>query len=582
MMFLLFSGISLGQSIFTNPITGTAINANPYTTGQVLNANITSTGIGRGAGTAQSAANDRYNVSGVNSTSLANAITANDYFEFSITPNACKEIDFTSLVYTSQISTGGINLALRSSVNAYATDIATSTSTTGATFSLTDASLQNITSNITFRLYVWGATAGGTTFSINEFTFNGTATSTPTVGVSANVTTLCTGGTINLTGTTNVTGNFVAGQVNFENSATYTAVGGQTRTGNSASGDRPASTSFVTSPTTSYSVSNGTATITTQNFSGLPSGATKTISMRLASFSIGSTGNGADAGDNVKVEISLDGGTTYSQEIQVNGNSNAYWGYSTGTGVAAITYDGNNSATVFAPGGGGARTTDGYSTLQISLPTSATQVRVRVGMINDSNNERWVIDDIILTQSIVPTYAWTSVPAGFTSSLQNPTGVTVSGNTAYTLTATNPITGCSNSSSVSITATPNNTAGAASSTPTVCSNTALTSITHTTTGATGIANAGTAGANGLPAGVAASWNSNTITIFGTPSAAGTYPYSIPLLGGCGSVNATGTITVNPPAPLQPAAITGTATQCPGLTGQVYSIAAVTNATTYNW
>jgi hypothetical protein len=39
---------------------------------------------------------------------------------------------------------------------------------------------------------------------------------------------------------------------------------------------------------------------------------------------------------------------------------------------------------------------------------------------------------------------------------------------------------------------------------------------------------------GLPAGVTASWVSNTITIGGTPTA-GTFNYSIPLTGGCGSV-----------------------------------------------
>jgi len=71
-------------------------------------------------------------------------------------------------------------------------------------------------------------------------------------------------------------------------------------------------------------------------------------------------------------------------------------------------------------------------------------------------------------------------------------------------------------------------------------NTALTAITHTTTGATGI---GTA--TGLPAGVTASWAANTITISGTPTAVGTFNYSIPLTGGIGSVSAAGTITVNP-------------------------------------
>jgi gliding motility-associated-like protein len=42
------------------------------------------------------------------------------------------------------------------------------------------------------------------------------------------------------------------------------------------------------------------------------------------------------------------------------------------------------------------------------------------------------------------------------------------------------------------------------------------------------------------------------------------------------------VTVSPGTPTQPGTITGTATQCPGLTSQVYSISAVTNATTYTW
>ncbi len=83
-----------------------------------------------------------------------------------------------------------------------------------------------------------------------------------------------------------------------------------------------------------------------------------------------------------------------------------------------------------------------------------------------------------------------------------------------------------------------NTVTAASSSPTLCVNTALTPITHTTTGATGIGLA-----TDLPAGVSAAWASNTITISGTPAAAGTFNYSIPLTGGAGSASATGTITV---------------------------------------
>ncbi len=83
-----------------------------------------------------------------------------------------------------------------------------------------------------------------------------------------------------------------------------------------------------------------------------------------------------------------------------------------------------------------------------------------------------------------------------------------------------------------------NTVSVASSTPTLCINTVLTPITRVTTGATGIGSA-----TGLPPGVTAAWSSNTITISGTPTVAGTYNYSIPLTGGCSVVNATGTIVV---------------------------------------
>jgi len=83
-------------------------------------------------------------------------------------------------------------------------------------------------------------------------------------------------------------------------------------------------------------------------------------------------------------------------------------------------------------------------------------------------------------------------------------------------------------------------AGTPSSSPTVGVNAALpAAITISTTGATGI---GTP--MGLPAGVTATWASNVITINGTPTIAGNYSYTIPLTGGCGSVNATGNITVN--------------------------------------
>jgi hypothetical protein len=92
-----------------------------------------------------------------------------------------------------------------------------------------------------------------------------------------------------------------------------------------------------------------------------------------------------------------------------------------------------------------------------------------------------------------------------------------------------------------ITVVPSPTAGIASSSPTIDINTPLTAITQTTNNATGISDDGVSGANGLPAGVSASWASNLITISGTPTVAGSFPYTIPLTGVCGTINATGTI-----------------------------------------
>ena len=87
--------------------------------------------------------------------------------------------------------------------------------------------------------------------------------------------------------------------------------------------------------------------------------------------------------------------------------------------------------------------------------------------------------------------------------------------------------------------TVSNSISAASSSPTPCINTVMTPITHTTSGFTGIGSP-----TNLPAGVTASFASNTLTISGTPTVSGTFNYTIPLTGGsCGTANATGTITV---------------------------------------
>lgn len=168
---ILVSFNSLSQSIWTNAITGTNPNtANPYTTGQTFNANITVSGIGRGPGITGTNANDRYNANNWNTVSID--MTA--YFEFTLTPISGCEINFTSFVYLSAASgTGPTNFAIRSSVDGYAANIGAPTAT-GTTIDLSSGTYQNITGAITFRFYGWGALGSGGTYSINDFTFNGT------------------------------------------------------------------------------------------------------------------------------------------------------------------------------------------------------------------------------------------------------------------------------------------------------------------------------------------------------------------------------------------------------------------------
>ena len=167
-------------------------------------------------------------------------------------------------------------------------------------------------------------------------------------------------------------------------------------TGNSAAGDRPATVAFAIDGTHGRGVSNGTAVLTTSNIN-TTSLASPQLSFRLASFSITSTGNGADAGDIVTVEVSADGGNTFSSTARVLGSSNAYWGYTTGTGVASTAYDGDASPVDFQPAGGGARTTDGYSTVTVTGLPSTTNLRVRITLLNNTANERWIIDNFAIT-----------------------------------------------------------------------------------------------------------------------------------------------------------------------------------------
>jgi len=148
----------------------------------------------------------------------------------------------------------------------------------------------------------------------------------------------------------------------------------------------------------------------------------------------------------------------------------------------------------------------------------------------------------------------TGLPAGVTGSVA--AGVltisgtpTATGTFNYTVTTTGNIAPCTAATTIgTITINPiaviTRTSAAATTAQTVCGNlTAITPITYSLTGG-----ATNATVTGLPAGVTSSVVAGVLTISGTPTATGTFNYTVTSTGQtapCTAATATGTITVNP-------------------------------------
>jgi hypothetical protein len=224
-------------------------------------------------------------------------------------------------------------------------------------------------------------------------------------------------------------------------------------------------------------------------------------------------------------------------------------------GVAASAFTVTSSTQIIASVGNGASgnvsVTNPANTaikpgFTFCVPSSAT-LSSGVNSNNQTVCQNTSISNITYATTNITDGTSTGLPPGITASFINSNGIAISGTptTAGTYNYTLNLTGGCQTIVVSgtITVTASNTltlsSAAGTNAQAACINNPIANITYTTTGATG------ATVTGLPTGVTASWSSNTITISGTPSVAGTYNYSIPLTGGCGSVNASETITVNP-------------------------------------
>ena len=269
---------------------------------------------------------------------------------------------------------------------------------------------------------------------------------------------------------------------------------------------------------------------------------------------IAATEDGWDFG---YVEYSTDGGGSWTPFAPANyaGTASTYAANSSFASDSYTDWASTFTGTTSTPGAGPATSLWKAETFNIpaaALTSSQFRIRFRYTSDGSANYYGWLIDDVKIQRS-QSNITWSPATNLYTNAAAttpytagtNATTVYVksasAATTVYTATSTNGVTSCETTATVDVIVNPNNTVSTASTTPTVCINTAITDITHTTTGATGIATTTTN--YGLPAGVTANWSANTITISGTPTAAGTFNYTIPLGGGCGTFSATGTITV---------------------------------------
>ncbi len=123
--------------------------------------------LSRGAGLTADANGDRFNAINWAVTSIANAVTGNDYMQFSLNYNGTNTISVDTLNFVWQRSgTGTTGLAIRSSLDSFASDLATFSvvdNTSSQTFATSDlgATFEGLTSDITFRFYGFSEASGG-------------------------------------------------------------------------------------------------------------------------------------------------------------------------------------------------------------------------------------------------------------------------------------------------------------------------------------------------------------------------------------------------------------------------------------
>lgn len=304
--------------------------------------NLGASTISRGSGLTASGNGNRFNATNWATTSIANAVSGNDYMEFTITPNAGYGFAVTSIAVNFQrSSTGTRELALRSSVDGYSSNI-------GTNFTITDnTSVQTHTftvaqstssSAVTYRFYGWAESTGGSggfEGTGDDIVVNGTVVSTggsPAISVSPS----------SLTGFSTTSGTPSASQ-------SYTLSG---------SNLSPASGNITVTAPTDFEVSLDNSSFSASVNVAYTGGtlSSTTVYTRIASTaSAGApSGNISNAGGGATAQtVAVDGSVTAPcNSLLAQSWEGSGWGYTSNKGDATNGYDlsGNYSDDVWTFG----------------------------------------------------------------------------------------------------------------------------------------------------------------------------------------------------------------------------------------
>ncbi|MEJ7610393.1 MAG: M36 family metallopeptidase [Ferruginibacter sp.] len=579
--------ITLSSAAGTNVqtvCTGAAISPVTYTTSGGVTG-VTATGLPAGVtGTYSGGSNGTFTISGIPTTT--------GIFNFTVTTSGGTPIATSTGTITVNPTT---TLTLTSAAGTTTQTVTLTSAITNITYStgggVTCATVTGLPAGVT-GVYSGGTngtvTISGTPTAVGTFNYTVTTSGGCGVQTALGTITVVNGPSITLSSATGTSTQTVCVNTAITN-ITYTTAGGVT--GASVTG-LPAGVTGIYSGGTNGTVTiSGTPTATgTFSYTVTTSGGTSTAT---ATGTI--TVNGAST-----LTLTSAAGTT-NQTVNINTPITNIT-YNTGSGVTGATvtglpagvtgtYSGGTNGTVTisgtptvsgtfnytvtTSGGCGVQTVTG--TITVNLVPTIT-LSSAAGTNSQSVCVNTAITNITYTTAGGVTGATvTGLPAGVTGTYSGGTNgtftisgtPTATGPFSYTVTTSGGVSPATATGTITVNGATTLTlsSAAGTNTQTVCANAAITNITYSTTG-------GVTGATvtGLPAGVTSSFAGSTITISGTPTASGTFNYTVTTTGGCGVQTATGTITVNP-------AVTITLTSAAGTNNQTRCInTAITNIT----